>query len=388
MSQLELFEEHLPERPYCTDDFADGLKVRPRSMAKQRRYVQPQPPWLRVWMAFDYDHDCSWRAADEAGLPAPTIAVINRQNGHGHLLYGIDTPVRMESWGGRREPACYLADVERAMTARLGADPSYSGFTCKNPLHRHWVTLHHEHPYSLGELHGWLGDLKKYRSRLPERVIGLGRNVEAFDMTRKWAYRAIRKHRAAGGNLEMWEQACVGAAERFTQEDHHPPLHRSEYGWIGRSVSRWTWRRFTPERFSEIQAQRGRGGKAVIAKREERNRRIRELQAAGYTQGLIARVAGVSRRTVSRVIHSQPELSTASVPSVTKPYQDNSSPCGKFKKSLRLRSGRQLRWHRRHARSRRRAADARAGFEGSVRIRGGVVEPISGISDWCYASDA
>ena len=150
-------------------------------------------------------------------------------------------------------------------------------------------------------------------------------------MTRKWAYRAIRKHRAAGGNLEMWEQACVGAAERFTQEDHHPPLHRSECGWIGRSVSRWTWRRFTPERFSEIQAQRGRGGKAVIAKREERNRRIRELQAAGYTQGLIARVAGVSRRTVSRVIHSQPELSTASVPSVTKPYQDNSSPCGKFK---------------------------------------------------------
>ena len=74
-------------------------------------------------------------------VPAPTITVVNRQNGHGHLLYGIDTPVRMETWGGRRAPARYLADVERAMTVQLGADPSYSGFTCKNPLHRHWVTL-------------------------------------------------------------------------------------------------------------------------------------------------------------------------------------------------------------------------------------------------------
>ena len=156
--QLELFERSLPDRPYCTDDFAYGLKVLPRSMAKQRRYIQPQPPWLRLWLVFDYDHDCAWCAADEAGLPAPTITVVNRQNGHGHLLYGIDTPVRMENWGGRRAPARYLADVERAMTAQLGADPSYSGFTCKNPLHRRWVTLYHDHPYSLGELRGWLGD--------------------------------------------------------------------------------------------------------------------------------------------------------------------------------------------------------------------------------------
>ena len=57
----------------------------------------------------------------------------------------------------RRGPANYLADVERAMTAKLRADQLYSGFTCKNPLHKHWVTLTHDHPYSLGELHGWLG---------------------------------------------------------------------------------------------------------------------------------------------------------------------------------------------------------------------------------------
>ena len=78
---------------------------------------------------FDVDRDASWYAADEAGLPAPTFTAINRQNGHGHLGYGIDTPVRLEDWNGRRGPTNYLADVERAMTARLGVDPYYRGLT-------------------------------------------------------------------------------------------------------------------------------------------------------------------------------------------------------------------------------------------------------------------
>ena len=247
--QLELFEQHLPERPYCTDNFAHGLKVLPLPAAKLCRHIQPQPPWLRLWMVFDYDQDCAWCAADEAGLPAPTITVINRQNGHGHLLYGIDTPVRMESWGGRRAPARYMADVERAMTIRLGADLSYSGFVCKNPLHRHWATLSNDHPYTLGELHDWLGDLNGYTSS--QRTVVVGRNVETFDAVRWWAYRVVLEHKAAGGSLETWREACTGAAERFTADLHDPPLHRSECWWIGRSVSNWTWERFTPERFSE-----------------------------------------------------------------------------------------------------------------------------------------
>lgn len=40
------------------------------------------------------------------------------------LGYGIDVPMRLEEWGGRAAPAHYLADVERAMTARLEAGPA------------------------------------------------------------------------------------------------------------------------------------------------------------------------------------------------------------------------------------------------------------------------
>ena len=200
------------------------------------------------------------------GLPAPTITTINRRNGHGHLLYGIDTPVRLEHWNGRRAPANYLADVERAMTVKLRADPLYSGFQCKNPLHRHWTTLHHDHPYSLAELHGWLGDLNQYT--LPQRTVGVGRNVECFDAVRRWAYRLVREHRADGGSLETWRMACIGAAERFTHDHHgdyhngpnHGPLHGAECRWIGASIAKWTWRNVTDEWFAARQAERGRAG--------------------------------------------------------------------------------------------------------------------------------
>ena len=122
-------------------------------------------------------------------------------------------------------------------------------------------------------------------------------------MTRKWSYRAIREHRAVGGTLETWREACIGAAERFTQEHHHRPLQRSECRWIGRSVSRWTWERLTSARFSEIQRERGRAsGKARREAAAERNQHIRELHAAGYTKALIARVVGVHRNTVRRVL--------------------------------------------------------------------------------------
>ena len=40
------------------------------------------------------------------------------------------------------------------MTAKLRADVSYSGFICKNPLHRHWIVLPSDHLFTLPELHG------------------------------------------------------------------------------------------------------------------------------------------------------------------------------------------------------------------------------------------
>ena len=135
---------------------------------------------MHAWLVFDYDRSDAWCAADEAGLPAPTLIVINRANGHGHLAYGLAVPVLLGP-ENKEEPKRYVAAVERAMAVRLGADLSYRGLTCKNPFHPYWETLSSDHLFTLSELHGWLGDLNDYR--LPTGT-GDRRGAERRDVRR------------------------------------------------------------------------------------------------------------------------------------------------------------------------------------------------------------
>ena len=301
--QLQLFEANLPAKPYCADEFAQGLRILPRRAAIRRRYIEPQPPWSHLWLLFDVDRDASWYAARDAGLPTASITAINPRNGHGHLMYGLQVPLRMDTWGGRKAPVQYAETIERAMTAKLRADRAYTGFTVKNPLNKHWTVLESNHLFTLPELHRWVGDLRPYRRRPQERRIGLGRNCETFDAVRQWAYRAVVQHKADGGSLDTWCMACTGAAEQFTGENHHPELQRSECRWIGSSIGKWTWSKFTAASFAAVQGARGKA--SGTARREaaaERNRRILALSESGATWGAIAEALGVSRSTVARVL--------------------------------------------------------------------------------------
>ena len=69
--------------PWCSNHSHGRYpRVLPKAEAKRCRYIQPQPPWVRVWLIFDYDRDGAWCAADEAGYRAGTLTVINPENGH------------------------------------------------------------------------------------------------------------------------------------------------------------------------------------------------------------------------------------------------------------------------------------------------------------------
>ena len=61
----------------------------------------------------------------------------NPQNGHAHLIYGLDVPVRTAP-DAKSAPLRYAAAVDCALRAVLGADEDYAGLICKNPLHPHW----------------------------------------------------------------------------------------------------------------------------------------------------------------------------------------------------------------------------------------------------------
>ncbi|MCI3067979.1 replication initiation protein, partial [Escherichia coli] len=69
----------------------------------------------------------------------------------------------------------------------------YSGLICKNPFHLEWLVMEwREEAYTLDELADYL-DLSASERRSFDKHYGRGRNCHLFEMTRKWAYGAIRQ---------------------------------------------------------------------------------------------------------------------------------------------------------------------------------------------------
>lgn len=297
--QLDLFADisRWPRRPYCTDDLANGLRIRSLAKALTHPYIQANPPNLRVWALFDIDRPAAALAWEDADLPPPTWTAINRQNGHAHSAWGLEVPVLVDGLGARDAPLRYLCAVESLMAERLQADPGFGGLITKNPAHPLWWTLRGPRlSYSLGELAEWLPGLEKHRPkrRAPDQI-GLGRNVALFDRVRHWAYRAIRPYWGTGlQGWNAWLSLCNSRALTYNA-DFLTPLHGREVWHLARSVAKWTWRNTTAEGFSAWQAAQGR--KAGIASGKAR-------RAGSVTEAAPWVAEGVSRATWYRRLKS------------------------------------------------------------------------------------
>lgn len=253
---LEIFEEKIPQKPYFTDDLNFGLNIRKKAEALKSRYVQANGPTHLYWLIFDLDRSGAALHWDHVDAPAPNITATNPDNGHAHLIYGLEVPVRTAP-DGKSSPLRYAASIESALREKLGADPGYSGLICKNPLHPHWfVKVWEPHLYDLNWLHDYL-DLSQFsdsRKRLPE--YGLGRNCTLFERTRLWAYKAIRQGWPDYGQwLNAVEQRASGYNVAFEQ-----PLQAAEVRHTAKSIAKWVYREFSPEGFSQWQAVQGRKG--------------------------------------------------------------------------------------------------------------------------------
>lgn len=308
MRQFALFESGLPRRPYATDQLGTRLLITSQTKALRRRYIQANPPWLRVFPVFDIDREGAALAWEDAELPPPLWSAINRENGHAHSGWCLEAPVLLGDHD-RQKPMRYLCAVESAMRERLGADPAYCGLITKNPAHSHWRTLWGpEHRYTLGELAEYLPGIEKHIPRKRPELVGLGRNVDTFDWLRKYAYREIRLWygQRERGVFVAWLNHLYHVALNFTANEHPDPLDYRETHHIAKSVSQWVWRNLDASGFSAWQAKRGReSGQARRGKNAERDAAIRKLRAEGLKQREIAVLVGCSQQVVSYILQIQ-----------------------------------------------------------------------------------
>lgn len=267
--QLEmLLSERTPARPFASSNPKQhGMWHASRKRALDMPYIQVNPPRLKYWMVFDVDREGAGLAWEEADLPTPAWAAINKDNGHAHLAWGLSAPVSSGD-ASRDGPLRYLCALEAAYRDRLRADVSYAGVITKNPLHPLWRTLRGtDHLYEMEELAEYV-DLDRFRlkrGKQPEPV-GLGRNCILFDYLRKWAYVAVRRHRQAR-IYTLWEAQCLSKALERNGLFSAPfsPLHETECLHVAKSVAKWTWKHDASRAGAvhcqaDIQGQEGRRG--------------------------------------------------------------------------------------------------------------------------------
>ena len=309
VSPLELFQETLPARPYCTDELG-SLFIRVKEQAIKRRYIQQNSPFDLHWLVYDVDRGTAHFDWYDLGAPAPNITATNLENGHAHLFYGLEVPVIKCGFNPlvHQAPIRYAASIDVALTKKLEADPGYAGLICKNPLHRSWnVQIWEPVPYDLSWIADYL-DLEPYEDRrkhLP--AVGLGRNCTLFDVSRHWAYRQIRK---PGEFLS--EEFFIYEVTQYAGSRNHEfevPLAKNEVKHIGKSVGSWTWRNMSPAGFREWGDKRRK--KSIIvrrSKKDERNDEIRayKLDHPEASNSQIAEIFKISLWTVAKLRLSRP----------------------------------------------------------------------------------
>jgi hypothetical protein len=226
----------------------------PKEQAKDFAYIQHNSPNVLKWLVFDVDNPDSFERIEESGLPAPNFITFNRQNGHAHVGYGLDSAVYCFDQKGLRALS-FASDVERGITRRLGGDWSYGGHLCKNPLSSRWETAWPaSRLYPLETLNDWLTPADKAKHF---NLAGLGRNASLFETLRRQAYTLWFQHYKAGGNQASFAARIEHLAEGVNKQFANP-LSSLESRGIARSVARWINKHFSPEGFRSRQSTRAK----------------------------------------------------------------------------------------------------------------------------------
>ena len=232
-------------------------------------------------------------------LPAPNMVVQRRSNSHSHVSWFLERPVH-RGGSARAAPLRKLARITEFYRDALDADSGYAGVLTHNPLEEtHGAGEFQTHwgrscAYSLDELaepipKGW---------RLPiAPSTETGRNCALFRSLLKWA--------GSPFNLELE----VLPMARATNDGLDVPLGDSEVSAIAKSVERYRRSWIAKGRFF-TQAERVAWGRSLglqsaavrRAANAQRDLRIREGHAAGWSQRHLAKLFKMSQHGVWKVL--------------------------------------------------------------------------------------
>ncbi|KAI2693093.1 replication initiation protein [Pseudomonas sp. TNT3] len=304
LSAAELFQKRLTRRPYCSNDLSiEGLYRLPLSYALSRKLIQPNGTNLISNLVFDIDRLGGALDWSDRNAPPPNMTVMNPVNGHAHLIYLLAAPVPVSD-AARVKPARYLAAIQEGLRRALDADKGYSGLIVKNPAHQHWATRQWaDAPYQLDDLTDYIDLPSPAAMRRRSKQVnyaGLGRNCTVFEIVRKQAYSAVRDYWRPGG-ATAFAASILNLVLVANHTDIGNPMQERECRAIARSISTWTWRRFTPSEFRTVQSARGKQKGA--ATRAQLLPKAKAMAAEGRSLREIGRTLGVHHQTIKSWIN-------------------------------------------------------------------------------------
>ncbi|WP_180042328.1 replication initiation protein [Acinetobacter sp. YH12218] len=271
--------------------------------------------------------------------PVPNLIVKNPANKHVQLIYClknwvcIDTSNKKGNYSTKAH-SLYKA-LKRHLNAIFGGDDAYHNFIAKNPYSEQWdVVGMRSTSYEMYEL-ARISELEVKSTTFIERLqskqtdkalkqasdratVKTGeRNDFLFNTVRVRAYSLYNKH-SKNWTRQQFENCLNDFANELNETKCSPPVQVSEVATICHSITNYCYgsfgekQRMTKSEISEIAAKCGKkGGKAKGYAYSKQRQEARRLHKRGKKATDIAKLTGLSIRSVYNAINESKSRKTA-----------------------------------------------------------------------------
>ena len=271
--------------------------------------------------------------------PVPNLIVKNPANNHVQLIYClknwvcIDTSNKKGNYSTKAH-SLYKA-LKRHLNAIFGGDDAYHNFIAKNPYSEQWdVVGMRSTSYEMYEL-ARISELEVKSTTFIERLqskqtdkalkqasdratVKTGeRNDFLFNTVRVRAYSLYNKH-SKNWTRQQFENCLNDFANELNETKCSPPVQVSEVATICHSITNYCYgsfgekQRMTKSEISEIAAKCGKkGGKAKGYAYSKQRQEARRLHKRGKKATDIAKLTGLSIRSVYNAINESKSRKTA-----------------------------------------------------------------------------